>query len=197
MKKELYKIIVAIGFFVFTIGLLIDSIMIEGLSLEIISAYSILAAFGFAFVFSNNATINKFGCSFCGFTGIYGLVNIMFVPGDTVVADIGAVMMLAGVAIRVAMDIPGFFGYCKSSNSATVSQVDVYDQLLNYSKLLSENVIDAREYENLKAKLFGEHPLKSAKNNYDELKKWKEVAEKKLISESEYNALKAKILNLK
>lgn len=197
MKKDFYKIVVAVGFFVFSIGLLIDSIMFEELSLEIISAYSILAAFGFAFVFSSNATINRFGYSFCAFAGIYGLANIMFVPLDTVVADIGAVIMLAGVAIHVAMAIPGFFGYCKASNSAAVGQVDVYDQLLNYSKLLAEDVIDEREYENLKAKLFGEHPLKNAKNNYDELKKWKEIAEKKLISENEYNSLKAKILNLK
>ena len=197
MKKDLYKIIVAIGFFVFTIGLLIDSLMYEEVSLEIISAYSILASFGFAFTFSNNATMNRFGYAFCAFAGIYGLTSMMLIPVDTVVADIGAVIMFAGVAIRIVIAIPAFFGYYRSSNSASVGQVDVYDQLLNYSKLLSENVIDAREYENLKAKLFGEHPLKSAKNNYDELKKWKEVAEKKLISENEYNALKAKILNLK
>ena len=192
MKKEFYKFFVAIGFIVFAIGLLVDSLITEALSLEIISTYSILAVFGFAFVFTGNATLNKFGYCFCALAGIYGLASIMFVKSDAIVADIGAIVMFVGAVVRVAVAIPAFFGY----NCAGAGPVDVYEQLLSYNKLLADQVIDAQEYEELKSKLFGERPSK-ASGNVDELKKWRKLAEQNVISEGEYSAIKAKILKIK
>lgn len=196
MKKEFYKFFVAIGFIVFAIGLLIDSFITESLSLEIVSSYSILAVFGFAFVFTGNATLNKFGYRFCALAGIYGLTSIMFVKSDAIVADIGAIVMFVGAIIRVIIAIPAFFGYKKVDDCAAAGPVDVYEQLLSYNKLLADQVIDAQEYEELKSKLFGERPSK-ASGNVDELKKWRKLAEQNIISEGEYSAIKAKILKIK
>lgn len=197
MKKEFYKFFVAIGFIIFAIGLLVDSLIIESLSLEIISTYSILATFGFVFVFANNATLNKFGYCFAALVGIYGLINFLFVPGDAVFADIGAIVMLVGSVIRVAITIPSFFGYARTGNSECSKQTDVYEQLLAYNKLLADQVIDAQEYEDLKTKLFGDRASKPAGGNVDELKKWRKLAEQNIISENEYSAIKAKILKIK
>ena len=94
------------------------------------------------------------------------------------------------------MSIPEFFGYCKSLGSAPSSRTEVYEQLTDYSKMLADHVIDEREYESLKAKLFGEHPVKKSKESFDELQRWKKLAEQKLISEDKHNALKARILKL-
>ena len=197
MKKEFNKFFVAIGFIVFAIGLFVDSLIVESLSAEIISAYSILAVFGFVFVFTTNATLNKFGYSFSALAGMYGLANIIFVPSDTIVADIGSIIMLVGAVIRVAITIPSFFGYAKTSNSAITNQVDMYEQLLNYSKLLADQVISAQEYEEIKSKLFSDRPSKTAHGSVDELKKWRKLAEQNLISENEYSAIKSKILKIK
>ena len=197
MKKDFYKFLVAIGFFIFTVGLLIDSLILETPSLEILSAYSLATMFGFAFVFSSNATLNRFGYGLCAFAGVYGLTAVMFIPSDAIVANIGAIIMFVGIAIRVVVSIPEFFGYCKNAGSAPISQAEVYERLIDYSKMLADNVIDEREYEGLKAKLFGARPAKNSKDNFEELAKWKELAEQKLISEEEYNALKAKLLQLK
>ncbi len=196
MKKEFYKLFVTIGFIVFAIGLLVDSLITEALSLEIISTYSILAVFGFAFVFTDNATLNKFGYCFCALAGIYGLASIMFVKSDAIVADIGAIIMFVGAAVRVAIAIPAFFGYKKADDCTGACQIDVYEQLLTYNKLLADQVIDAQEYEELKSKLFGERPSKAG-GNVDELKKWRKLAEQNVISEGEYSAIKAKILKIK
>lgn len=195
MKKEISKIFVAAGFIVFVIGLLVDSLLIQSLSLEIISAYSILAVFAFAFVLTNNATLNNFGYSFAAIAGMYGIANILFTPSGAV-ADIGAIIMLAGTVIRLTLAILAFFGYSKNAECTLAKEVDIYDQLLNYSKLLAEQAIDAQEYEDLKVKLLGKCPSKSSKGNVDELKKWKKLVEQNIISKDEYSSIKSKILKI-
>ena len=73
----------------------------------------------------------------------------------------------------------------------------LYEELVNYNKLLAEQVIDEQEYTTLKAQLFGERHAKGACGNVDELKKWRKLADQKIISDSEYSAMKAKILKIK
>lgn len=197
MKKEFYKVIIAIGFIVFAVGLLVDSLITESVSLEIISAYSLLASFGFAFVFSANSTLNKFGYVFSTLAGIYGIANLMFTFSDAIVADFGAIIMLAGAIIRLIITVLEFLGYTKGGKVKANEQSDIYEELVNYNKLLAEQVIDEQEYANLKGQLFGERHSKGASGNVDELKKWRKLADQKVISDSEYSAMKAKILKIK
>ena len=197
MKKEFYKVIIAIGFIVFAAGLLVDTMIAEAVSLEIISAYSLIAAFGFVFVFAGNATLNKLGYIFSAFAGIYGIANVMFSFSDALIADFGAIVMLAGSIIRLIITILEFLGYTKGGKVKSGEQNDIYEELVNYNKLLAEQVIDEQEYTTLKAQLFGERHAKGACGNVDELKKWRKLADQKIISDSEYSAMKAKILKIK
>ena len=193
MKKELNKVILTIGFFVFMLGLLIGALVSAEILVILqggVVLYSILAV---CFIYAKNNIIKNVGYALTAYAGILGLYYLMWnvtQNAGAIIATIGLLIMLIGAFLYFLVEVLKFFGFVKSGVICQTSNGTI-ELLSQYKEMEKEKIISETEFDVLKKKLFENEESKTA--NIDDLKKWKKLLDQQVITEEEFAALKAKV----
>lgn len=194
MKKSIIKTIIAIGFFVFVLGAIIDPVMKSSAAAFIVgNVYIAVAAIlGTAFVFSKNTTLANVGYGLCAVIGAFGVTFMMhYASYPIMVTSVGLIIMLVGAVLQFLLIAIKFFGFIKSEDKQTVGDVSAI--LTHYKELEKEKVISEEEFNGLKAKVIAAN--ENDKVSLEDLKKWKKLLDQGIIDETEFSNMKSKLFN--
>ncbi len=193
MKKFFTQILVAIGFTLALVGVIlgVDDVTV-GLSFS--SIHFIGATLATAFVFAKNETVKNMGYVLCAVAGTYGVAAI--IPKETNVEAVSTGLLIFAVGLIVMM-VPAviyaiiqFFSWCGFTRKSSKADVgDIAAVLNQYKTLEKEEILSAEEFEGLKNKV-----LKSSEttvSSIDDLKKWKKLLDQQILTEEEFSKLKA------
>ncbi len=192
MKKELNKVILTIGFFIFMLGLLIGTLVSAGILVILqggVVLYSILAV---CFIYAKNSIIKNVGYALTAYAGTLGLYYLMWnMPNvGALIATSGLLIMLIGAFLYFLVEVLKFFGFVKGGVICQTSNGTI-ELLSQYKEMEKEKIISETEFDALKKKLFENEESKTA--SIDDLKKWKKLLDQQVITEEEFVALKAKV----
>lgn len=188
MKKNIYQIIIAIGFIIYAVGKLLIA-MSEKISAVYVSELSALyPILIIAFVFAKSNALKYTGYAIATIAGVDGLAIVMNANENVeMVALLPAiamiVMMFASIAFFVSV-LLNFFGFvkegkeCKSANNK-VELIKLYSQLNN------EDLITNEEFTTIKSSIVKGN-VKESVEKLTQLKELKKLYDEQIITKEEF-----------
>ncbi len=193
MKKIFTQILVAIGFVVALVGVVlgVDDVTV-GLAFS--SVHFIGATLATAFVFAKNETVKNMGYVLCAVAGTYGIAAIIPVETDAEAVSTGLLIFAFGLIVMmvpaVIYAIIRCFSWCGFTiKSSKADACDIAAVLDRYKALEKEEILSAEEFEGLKNKVLKNS--ETSLSSIDDLKKWKKLLDQQVITEEEFSKLKA------
>ena len=195
MKKEVNKIVMAIGFVLVVLGTIIMGIETVT-AVQAIFSYAILASvFATTFIFSKNGVVKNVGYALGALSGAYGIATISNLSkgagAGLIIMSVGMIFMLLASIFYFFVLALCFFGFVKGNTTKT-GQEELTNILIRYKELQQEKVLTEEEYEELKRKIL--EATKEKDFCFDDLKKWKKMLDQQVITEEEFATMKAKVL---
>ncbi len=191
MKKcTLSQIVMFAGLIVTIAGWLIDC-FITNVPLTAVAIGGIAAILAGCFVFAGNRVVVNVGYGLAAYCGVIGLVALLYVVPTPVVSSVGTIIMLGAAVIYLVTVLLNVFGFERIGHKRR-EEGDILVTLDRYKDLQNENILDEKEYEDLKNKAL--ESVRPEQMTFAELKRWKKLLDRDVITAEEFAALKAKVL---
>lgn len=191
MKKELNKIIIAIGFAIVLIGMIIDLFMVKDIEDAIVALASnttvLTAVLAYAFIGAKNNVLKVVGYGLAFINSPIALASIL--AGKLTIVGIGSIVMAVGATIFYIAQVLNFFGFVNGKRDCGS---DVVSDLAAIKALKDEKIITDEEFDSMKKNIFNNS--NSEISSIDDLKKYKKLLDQKIITEEEYTQLKKSII---
>ena len=189
MNSKVRKVIMFIGFSLMTLGIILDALTYNVLTVNFV--FPLCAIFAICFTNTKNKNYINFGYCLAGIIGAFGLAN--FLTTDLYgcfITTIGYIVISISALIYFFSTVLDFCGFVKKGQGGD-NDSNIVAVLNKYKELEKEEIITSEEFENLKSKSL--QCTEGEKYSVEDLKQWKKLLDQQIINEDEFASIKNKI----